>query len=216
MEYDEHEQSERVRSWLQQNGSSLITGIVLGLALVFGWQWWQSRGTQHKEEAAAQYLSLTEAVTAKDAGKVKALSGQLAEKFGDTAYAPMAGLRQAAYLHQSGKDAEALKLLRAERAKLKDDPALAEIVDIRIARLLLLTGKADEAAREVAKLGNSRYPAVVDELSGDIALARGQRDEARKAFERALAKLDKDAPTRQLLELKLIDTGGEPPAKPET
>jgi len=29
MEYDEHEQSERVRSWLRQNGSSLITGIAM-------------------------------------------------------------------------------------------------------------------------------------------------------------------------------------------
>ena len=61
-----------------------------------------------------------------------------------------------------------------------------------------------------------RYPQVVDELLGDIATARGQRDEARKDYERALGKLDQAAPTRPLLELKLIDAGGQPPAKPET
>jgi hypothetical protein len=85
-----------------------------------------------------------------------------------------------------------------------------------VARLLLLTGKADEAARELAKITQPRFPQLVDELRGDIALAKGDRDEARKQYEHALGKLDQAAPTRQLLELKLIDVGGEPPAKPET
>ena len=44
---DEYEQSERVRGWLRQNGSSLITGIALGLACVFGWQWWNGKGDRH-------------------------------------------------------------------------------------------------------------------------------------------------------------------------
>jgi len=215
MEYDEHEQSERVRSWLQQNGSSLITGVALGLALVFGWQWWQGRAGQHHEEASGQYETLSQALEAKDAAKAKVLASQMGEKFADTGYATLASLRQAAFLHESGKSAEALALLRASRAKATD-PGLIEIIDIRIARLLLITGKADEAAKELAKLSNPVFPQVVDELRGDIAIARGQRDEARKQYDRALGRLDEAAPTRPLLELKLIDAGGQPPAKPET
>lgn len=215
MEYDEHEQSERVRGWLRQNGSSLITGILLGLTLVFGWQWWQGRGERHKAEAAGQYETLGQAVEAKDAAKVKLLANQVKEKFEDTGYADLAVLRQAAFLHESGKDAEALALLRAERPKVTD-PGLAEIIDIRITRLLLISGKTDEAAKELAKLGSPKFQQVVDELAGDIAVAKGNRDEARKRYESALGKLDQAAPTRPLLELKLIDAGGQPPAKPET
>ena len=215
MEYDEHEQSERVRSWLRQNGSSLITGIAMGLALVFGWQWWQGRGEQHKDEASGQYQSLSQALDAKDAAKAKVLAAQLGEKFADTGYATLASLRQAAFMHESGKDAEALALLRAARTKTTD-VGLIEIIDIRIARLLLITGKAEDAAKELAKLSKPAFPQVVDELRGDIAIARGQRDEARKNYERALGTLDQAAPTRPLLELKLIDAGGQPPAKPET
>ena len=215
MEYDEHEQSERVRGWLRQNGSSLITGIALGLTLVFGWQWWQGRGERHKEEAAGQFETLGQAVEAKDATKVKLLATQVREKFDDTGYADLAVLRQAAFLHESGKDPEALALLRAERPKVTD-PGLAEILDIRIARLLLISGKADEAGKELAKLTSPRFQGVVDELRGDIAVAQGKRDEARKNYESALGKLDEAAPTRPLLELKLIDAGGQPPAKPET
>ena len=215
MEYDELEQGERVRGWLKQNGSSLITGIAMGLALVFGWQWWQGRGAQHQEEASVQYQSLLDAVAAKDAGKSKVLAAQVGEKFADTAYAPLASLRYAAFLHESGKTAEALALLRTTRPKVKD-AALAELYDIRIARLLLISGKAEEAGRELAKIAKPQFPQVVDEMKGDIAIARGQRDQARKDYERALGTLDQAAPTRPLLELKLIDAGGQPPAKPET
>jgi predicted negative regulator of RcsB-dependent stress response len=215
MEYDEHEQSERVRSWLSQNGSSLITGILMGLLLVFGWQWWQGRGERHRDEAAGQYESLGAALDAKDAAKVKVLSGQLADKFADTGYATLAALRQAAFLHESGKEAEALALLRATRAR-ETDPGISELIDIRIARLLLISGKTDEASKELAKLSSPQYQQVIDELRGDIAIARGQRDEARKNYESALGRLDEAAPTRPLLELKLIDAGGQPPAKPET
>lgn len=215
MEYDEHEQGERVRGWLQQNGSSLVTGILMGLALVFGYRWYMHRGVEHKESASAQYHSFSEAVAAKDAAKAKALSSQLGEKFADTAYAEVAALRQAAFLLDSGKGADALALLRTHRAKVTD-PSLAEVYDIRIARLLLLSGKPAEAATAAAKLSNPRYAAIVDELRGDIAIAQGKRDEARKDYERALSRLDESAPTRQLLELKLLDAGGQPPAKPET
>jgi predicted negative regulator of RcsB-dependent stress response len=215
MEYDEHEQGERVRGWLAQNGSSLITGIAMGLALVFGWQWWQGRGAHHREEASGQYQTYATALAAKDAAKTKALATQLGDKFADTAYANIGALRQAAFLHESGKDADALALLRAQRPKVTD-PGMAELFDIRVARLLLIMGKTDEAATALAKLSNTRYPAVVDELRGDVAIARGKRDEARKDFESALGRLDQAAPTRQMLELKLIDAGGQPPAKPET
>jgi predicted negative regulator of RcsB-dependent stress response len=215
MEYDEHEQGERVRTWLRQNGSSLITGIAMGLLLVFGWQWWQGRDVQHREEASVQYQSLADAVQAGDAAKAKVLTTQIREKFDKTAYAGMAALRQAAFLHDGGHDDQALALLRSARPAIKD-AGLAEIFDIRIARLLLISGKADQAARELAKLAKPMYPHVVDELRGDIAAARGDREEARKDYERALGALDQAAPTRPLLELKLIDAGGQPPAKPET
>jgi predicted negative regulator of RcsB-dependent stress response len=215
MEYDEHEQGERVRGWLRDNGSSLITGIAMGLALVFGWQWWQGRGTQHKEEASGQYQTYSDALVANDAAKAKVLSAQLGEKFGDTAYSTLASLREAAAQHDAGHDDRALAVLRAARPKVAD-PGLVELFDIRIARLLLLSGKTEEAGKALAAIANPRYPQVVNELRGDVAIAQGKRDEARKDYERALAVLDQAAPTRALLELKLIDAGGKPPAKPET
>jgi predicted negative regulator of RcsB-dependent stress response len=214
MELDEHEQGERVRTWLRQNGGSLILGIALGLALVFGWKWWRGEGDKHQVEAATQYQLLVDAIAAKDAGKTKAFADQLADKYGDTAYGPLARLRQAAFLQDSGKTAEAIRVLQVAPKGERAD--VAEIRKLRLARLLLASGKATEAGQELARLASPAYPEVVEELRGDIAIAKGDRDAARKAYEQALTHLDQSAATRQLVELKLIDAGGQPPAKPET
>lgn len=214
MELDEHEQGERVRTWLRQNGGSLILGIALGLGLVFGWKWWQGRGDAHQQEAATQYQLLADAAEAKDAAKVQAFATQLTAKYGDTAYASLARLRHAGFLQDSGKTAEAIKVLQAAPADERAD--IAEIRQLRLARLWLIAGKPAEAAKVLEQVAQPRYPGVASELRGDIAAAKGDREAARKAYELALTHLDQSAATRQLVELKLIDAGGQPPAKPET
>ena len=215
MELDEHEQGELVQKWLRQNGSSLITGIAMGLALVFAWQWWQGNGVRHQEQAATQYQSLTDALDASDAHKAKAFSASLAEKYSDTPYSDLGVLRQAAFLQANGKTDEALALLKATQPKVKQ-PDLAEMFKLRLTRLLLIAGKADEANKQLATITSPRFAAIADELRGDIASTQGDREAARKAYQMALTNLDQAAPMRNLLELKLIDAGGQPPAKPET
>jgi predicted negative regulator of RcsB-dependent stress response len=210
---DEYEQGERVRSWLRDNGSSLVTGVALGLALIGGWNWWQGRGVRHSEEASTQYAALSDAITAKDDAKVKAFGAVLDSKYQDSPLATLSHLRQAAYLQEAGKSAEAIAVLKS--APATKDPALAELLRLRQARLELLSGKADAALATVAPIKNSLYPAALGELRGDALLASGKRDEARKAYEDALTTLDEAAPTRRLVELKLIDAGGKPPARPE-
>ena len=34
---DEHEQSERVRSWLRKNGASILGGVVIAIGAIAGW-----------------------------------------------------------------------------------------------------------------------------------------------------------------------------------
>lgn len=211
---DEYEQGEQVRKWLRQNGSSIITGIALGLACIFGWQWWQGQGSKHREEAATQYLSLTDAITAKDNAKVEALAVAFDKKYADTGFSALATLRHAQYLQNNGDTAKAIAVLKGKAGQIKD-PVMSELFALHEGRLLLIAGKPDEALARIAAIPTTNFPEVVGELRGDIQMARGQRDEARKSYEEALTHLDQAAPTRGMLEMKLIDAGGQPPAQPE-
>jgi predicted negative regulator of RcsB-dependent stress response len=212
-ELDEYEQGEKVRRWLRENGGSLFTGILLGLALIAAWNWYQGRAGRVREEAATQYSAMTKAMKEKDTAKVKTFALVLDEKFADTPFAVLSHLRQAEFLQSLGKTDEALAALRS--APATTEPALAELVRLRHARLLLIAGKYDEALAQLAPITQSLYPPVLGELRGDIYAAQGKRDDARKAYEDALTTLDQAAPTRRLVELKPIDAGGKTPARPE-
>lgn len=211
---DEYEQGEQVRKWLRNNGSSVITGIALGLACIFGWQWWQGQGNRHRDEAATQYQSFTDAIAAKDNAKVESFAAAFDQKYADTGFSALATLRHARYLQAQGASEKALALLKAKAATVKD-PLVAELFAMHESRLLLLTGKPEDAFKRITDIKDANFPEVVDELRGDIQMARGQRDEARKSYQQALTHLDQAAPTRGLLEMKLIDAGGQPPAQPE-
>ncbi len=215
MELDEHEQGEAVRKWLRQNGSSLLTGILLGLACIVGWNWWQGKTLQGKDEAAAQYTAFSDAVAANDEAKITTFAAVINEKYADTPYVDLVALRQAEHLQTVGKYAEAVKALDAGASRT-DDANMKELFALRAARVLLVDGKAAEAKKRVDAIKAPLDPAIALELQGDANVALGQRDDARKSYEKAMTVLDQASPLRRLLELKLIDVGGTPPAQPET
>ncbi|WP_159096075.1 tetratricopeptide repeat protein, partial [Xanthomonas fragariae] len=66
---DEHEQGERVRSWLRKNGAGLVGGVVVGLALILGWQWWQKLTNTQLVEATARHEEVVKSIQAKDLDK---------------------------------------------------------------------------------------------------------------------------------------------------
>jgi len=123
-------------------------------------------------------------------------------------------LRRAQYLQSKGETDKAIALLKAKSGKI-EDPIISELFALHEGRLLLIAGKPEDASKRIAAIKDANFPEVLDELRGDIQMARGQRDEARKSYEQALTHLDQAAPTRGLLEMKLIDAGGQPPAQPE-
>ena len=61
---DEQEQSEKVRTWLQENALGLIGGVVLGLALIGGWQWWQKQRHGAQIQAGERYQSAVDDIQA--------------------------------------------------------------------------------------------------------------------------------------------------------
>ena len=201
---DEHEQSERVRTWLRNNAAGLIGGVALGLASIYGWYWWKDQGEAKRLKASDEYQAVLEQVQAGNLKEAQAKAAGLK----DTAFAPLSGLDLAKAQVDGGKRDEAIATLRAIHT---DDSAIAAVVSQRLARLLIDGGKSEEALKLLADIDD----AVAHEVRGDALFALGRKDQARDAYRKALAQLDVAAPQRRLVELKLSQAGGTPP-KPES
>ena len=199
---DEHEQGERVRSWLRNNALGILGGLALGIAAIYGWQWWGKHQAQQQYQAHSTYAA---AVKQLEDGATDKAGALLAGQEGT--YATLAALRVAKAQVEAGKPDEAIATLRG----IQVDPSLREVVDERLAQLFNATGKPEEALKLLE--GDAGSAAL--ELRGDALLASGQRDQARDAYADALAGTDVASPARRRIELKLQEVGGTLPEPAE-
>lgn len=201
---DEHEQSERVRSWVRNNALGLIGGIALGLAAIAGWQWWQGQQQQGRMAVNGRFA---EAVGRFEAGTLPADNGRAAiagiSKANPTLGA-LAALQLAKAQVDGGKPETAIATLRNLHEL---DPQMRTIVNQRLARLLVDAGRGEEA---LALLDDERNPAMLD-VQGDAQMVLGDRAKAQQAYQQALGLVDVGDPQHRLLKLKLIEAGGTPP-----
>lgn len=208
---DEHEQSEVVRKWLADNLGSILWGIIGGLVLVAGYQFWMKLSTERQEQAQIQYLSLVEAADKKDDAQVAQIGKVLREKFPRSPYASFAAMREADTLIAQGKPDEGAQLLEFAREHAKLDE-LKELVTLRLARVRLAQGQADAALKLLDGDAAETFKAVRLELRGDALVALHREAEARTAYEQALTLVDAAAPNRQLLEMKSNELAAAAPA----
>lgn len=195
---DEHEQGERVRAWLRTNGAGIIGGVVLGLALIWGFRWWQDQQTGQRMAASNNYQA---AVDQLEAGKL-AEARPLVAALPDGVYGTLAALELAEAQVEAGKRDDAIATLRAADPS---DPRLGGIVSERLARLLIDAGKPSDALA----LLQGDAPGTLS-IRGDAYAASGDQAKARDAYARALVGLEVGSPLRSLVELKLSEVGGAP------
>lgn len=200
---DEHEQGQRVQDWLRRNGLSIVGGVALGIAAIWGWQNWQSSQLNSSAADNARYQAVVDQLASSDldeaARQVKALENE-----SSGIYVDLAALALVKAQVDAGKIEDAIGVLRG----LKAEGEFKSLVDQRIARLLIESGKPAEAITALS----SATDASSLEILGDAHVASGDVDKAREVYARALEGLKDDAPQRGLLETKLSDVGGEVPA----
>ncbi|MCG2578245.1 tetratricopeptide repeat protein [Dechloromonas sp. XY25] len=203
---EEQEQIDTLKTWWKMYGN-LVTGVVMAASLgVVGWQGWHWYQGGQSAQAAAVYGVLEQAAGVGDAQKVKAAAGELAEKFGRTAYASLGAMVAA----KQSFDAGDLKTAKTQLAWVAEN-GKNEIRDL--ARLRLAAVQLDEQAYDEAlKQLESSHAAAFDirflELKGDVLTAQGKKADARAAYKSALDKsADKPSAGRELLQQKLDSLG---------
>ena len=203
----EEEQIAQIKDWWQRNGKPLLTGGVLALAAVIGWQGWQNYQAGQAQGASALYQQLLESSLPQagqvDPAKVSELAEKLKSEYAGTHYAQYGSLFVAKVAVESGKLDDAAAELKAVLDK-PVDANLAELARQRLARVLAAQGKLEEGLKLLEGDADQVYLASREELKGDLLVQMGKADEARAAYEKAKAALAEDAAVGGL-QMKLDD-----------
>jgi predicted negative regulator of RcsB-dependent stress response len=205
-DYDEYEQSEQVRKWLRENGLSIVIGVVLALALIFGWRQWQAHRAGHHALAAEQFAALQSALLSGNAAQVDKAADALEKDFADTPYAALGAAARANMAVGQNKLDTAQKALQWA-IDHSGTPALRSIYQLRLARVQLAQDQAKDALATLDQVPAGDYVAMRQELRGDALLKLGRAADARTAYTQAIAALPASAPPgeRDALQMKLDD-----------
>jgi predicted negative regulator of RcsB-dependent stress response len=196
----DEEQLARLRSWWERNGTALVVGVVVALALVVGWRWYQGHVEERELRASDLYAEFLEA----EGGARDELAGRIVEEGQGTAYPAFVLLQQASE-SVSGGAAEVAEARLRQAVQLSSGAELADLARLRLARVLFETGRPDEALTELAQVRGAGYLSLAAELKGDIHLSRGERELAHQSYNTAMSHVQ-SGDQRPVLEMKIADT----------
>ncbi len=199
----EEEQVAAIKRWWKENGTSTIIGVVLGVAILVGWNIWKQGQQDTANKASAIYSQLTTQVEQNKVDAVEKINTQLNEEYGSTAYASYATLMLVKTKVQQG-DLETAKSLLKKVMQQAKTSELKHIARLRLIKLMLATGQYEDGLRIIAEADQTTiegFSANYDELTGDLYVALDRLGEARTAYQQAIRQGAKSA----LLQFKLDD-----------
>ncbi len=202
----EEEQVEALKKWWQENGKSIAAGVVIGLVSIFGWRGYNQHVDLKTQEASTLYEQMIGAARNGDVDDSRSYADRIISEHDSTSYAMFAQLMLAKLAAQENKLDEAEKHLRWVLSN-NDQPELEHVTTLRLARVYIAAGQLDAAGILLNTSNTGKFVARYDELRGDLLVKQGKPEEARAAYEKALANSAGTAEAKSLLEMKLDDLG---------
>jgi len=205
MDYEtEEQQLEAIKKWWKENSSMVVTGVAVGVAAIFGWQFYQTETVQHSEQASVLYEQVL--ILSENPEKINdqlASANQLEADFSDTPYASLSALIIARQHIASGQIEKAQQQYQWVIDNAKQDE-LKYLAKIRLSRLLLSDNKIDQALVLLNETYPESFKEMVLELKGDALLIQGNKSRAKAAYIEA-KMLSKGS--NRWLQLKIDDIG---------
>lgn len=207
--YDSHEQSERVKKWLQENGGAIVLGLVLAFGSLFGFKQWQLWESNKDQQASAEYEVMVQYLEQDDLDSAVANFETLRAEFGDSAYTALAAMQMAKARIQASQTELAVGLLQFAMDNAEPAP-LRTVARLRLARVYLDLDRDEEALALLNGASSEQgFEALFAEIRGDVAQMQGRMAEAADFYRQALDSLETGTGNRTYLQVKLdsLDTG---------
>lgn len=209
--FNDDDQAARLKVWWKQYGKSLITGAIIGLLLLGGLNYWKQYRQQRAEAASRLYDTLLNDIQQGKTDVVMSTAGQLMKDYSGTPYAGKAAL-YVARMRFDARDIPGARQHLEWAVRHASEPGVYHSARLRLGRLMLDQGETDAALKLIEGSGHDGFAAEYDELRGDLLLAKGDRDGARRAYRKALESLARGSTYEPILRMKIDNLG--PEAKP--
>ena len=198
----EEQQIAQLKKWWSENSTSIIVGVTIGLAGVFGSKAWFGYQQGLSERAATIYTVMMQGLDEGNRQRVSERADALITQYSSTPYASLAALALAKIQSQDGD----LDAAGSQLQWVLDNGSIDVVNDtarLRLARVLIAQQRLDEAEALLAQpRSTTAFDSLYTEVAGDIQSARGNAAGASESYQRALAAAPANNPGYQLLQLK--------------
>ena len=193
----EEEQVDKLKKWWDSNGKQIIAGAVLGLAGIFGWNYYVDYQDSQALNARALYLSY-----ASDSANVGAYD-KLIKDHPSSSYSDQATLLMAKYLFEAENYSLALDALKPLMSR--ENSVIASTAALRSASLYLELGQHQEALAVLNMDNANEFSGLFYNLAGDVYLDLGNNEEASNSYALAIENITDNSSLSQLIQIKLDD-----------
>ncbi len=182
---DEEQEINQLKEWWKENYKGIVVVFVLTLAVVYGWRYWQHYQVEQAQARSAQY----EQLIVSDNAENKQEFQEFIQTHNNSAYAVFALLERARDEVEAKQYAEAEKLLQ-EALKQSTDSILTSVTALRLSEVQLQLKQYQKALESLQQVSGESWASAKYVLTGDIALAQGEKEQAKASFEQALSVAD--------------------------
>lgn len=180
----EREQAEQLRHWLRANWLWMTAGVLLVVGGWYGYRWWTAAQSEKSLAAEARFTAMLAALGQEQRAEGQKIGGEILSGYSGTPYADHAAL-VLARLDVEGGDLAQAETRLASVAQQSKDPDLRLVAQLRLARVQLAQGRHDAALATLEAARTPSSEARVEDLRGDVLMARGDAAAALAAWRKA-------------------------------
>ncbi len=200
---NDNEQVDALRRFFANNGKSLVIGVVLGVAALVGWHYWNDHQNDNAKETSAVYQQLA---TALDGNKPQTMDA--VAKFAhdnNNTYGALASLDLAKqYVDKNDLDKAAAQLQNG--LVNTQDANLKAVLNLRLARVQLQQKKMDEVLKTLDAIKGDGWTAIVADIRGEALLSKGDKQGAHDAWSKGIASEASPA-LKEMMQMKMNNLG---------
>jgi predicted negative regulator of RcsB-dependent stress response len=205
---DEQEQLDQLKAWWNKYGTLVLTLLIVATVAVGSWRGWQWYESHQSAQARGYFEALEEAGRSQgeeSVARINAAMKTLRSDYATTDYAARGALVAASSLI-ARKDTTGAREQLEWLAQTKHE-ALVPVARLRLAAMLLEQKEYDAALSQLKDAPTS-FRGLFADRRGDILAAQGKKEDARQAWNDAVAALGETSPLAPIVKLKLDAIGG--------